>query len=79
MMKITVFTVASISITFVILGLMYWWIDSQKTWVFWLVTLFAFVAGLLVGYVAVKFEKFGVALVGGAAGFALGLVITNTF
>jgi hypothetical protein len=79
MMHITVFAVASVSVTFLILMLFFKLLDSKETWVFWVFGILSLLVGLFVGYVAVKIEKLGVALVGGAAGFAVGLVITNTF
>ena len=79
MMHITVFSVASVSVTFLILLLLFKLVNSQEKWVFWIFGILSLLVGFVIGYFAVKIEKLGVALVGGAAGFALGLVITNTF
>ena len=79
MMHITVFSVASVSVTFLMLLLLFKLVNSQEKWVFWIFGILSLLVGFAIGYFAVKIEKLGVALVGGAAGFALGLVITNTF
>jgi len=79
MMHISVFSVASVSVTFLFLLLIFKLIDSEKTWAFWTFAALSLLVGFFIGFIAVKIEKFGVALVGGAAGFALGLVISNTF
>ena len=79
MMHITVFSVASVSVTFLILLLLFKLVNSQEKWVFWIFGILSLLVGFAIGYFAVEIEKLGVALVGGAAGFALGLVITNTF
>ena len=79
MMHITIFSVASVSVTFLILLLLFKLVNSQEKWVFWIFGILSLLVGFVIGYFAVKIEKLGVALVGGAAGFALGLVITNTF
>ena len=79
MMHVTVFSVASVSFTFLILLLLFKFIDNQDAWVFWVLGVLALLVSFVIGYIAIKTEKFGIALVGGAAGFALGLVISNTF
>jgi hypothetical protein len=52
---------------------------TYKSWVGWLTLSICAVIGLVVGYFAVKFINYGVALVGGGVGACIALLICDIF
>jgi len=52
--------------------------DNTKSWVGWLMLSVSVILGLLAGFLMVKLEKFGAALVAGWGGFCLGVVLNET-
>lgn len=53
--------------------------ENRKSYVGWIVLAVGFVAGLVIGFLLVKFIKVGAFLFAGWGGFTLGLILWNTF
>lgn len=77
--KPTVFTLTFIFVTFILLLFMYSvFMDSQPAdWAIWLVLCVCAILGLTSGFLLTRMLRFGIAILGGCAGFAIGLVVNN--
>lgn len=51
--------------------------DNDKTWVGWFMLSLAIIFGIIVGMLLVKYNKFAAAVVGGWAGYILGLFLND--
>ena len=51
---------------------------DTRSWVFWVVTSFALVFGLVGGYLMMKMERVGCALMSAWAGFNIGLLLNES-
>lgn len=76
----TLFIITAIIVAGLILFIFYatFLEDSTAAWVGWTVLGFAVLLGLVAGFLMVKFEKFGAALVAGWGGFCLGVLLNET-
>lgn len=52
--------------------------DNSTVWIFWVLLSVCVVLGILIGALSVKFEKAGIAVMGGIAGFFLALLVLET-
>lgn len=66
--------------TFLILMIFYmtFLTNDTQAWVFWVVTAFALLFGLVGGYLMMKMERVGCAMMAGWAGFNIGLLLNES-
>jgi len=80
MIKPTVFIVSTCFISLLLALIVYSLFigaGDHADWLNWFMIILCVVAGLVAGYVLMRSIKFGVGLLGGATGFALGLLICS--
>ena len=77
--KFAIFIITFYVVTFVLIFVLYslFLYNDDRTWLFWVMLSICVLIGAGVAFLFVKFENFGVALLGAAAGFIIGVLICS--
>eukprot|EP00355_Strombidium_rassoulzadegani_P009221 CAMPEP_0168617554 /NCGR_PEP_ID=MMETSP0449_2-20121227/5601_1 /TAXON_ID=1082188 /ORGANISM="Strombidium rassoulzadegani, Strain ras09" /LENGTH=207 /DNA_ID=CAMNT_0008658371 /DNA_START=774 /DNA_END=1393 /DNA_ORIENTATION=+ len=79
--KPTVFVISFFVSSLTLLLFIYSLFVNKKTaeWLNWAILIFCATVGLFAAYLLIKYLKYGIALLGGSAGAALGFLVCSTF
>jgi hypothetical protein len=77
LIKVAVFLLTQLIVTFIILILAYSWFFNKDTeeWLFWTILGVSIVAGIIAGYFMLKSLYVGVSIIGAWGGISLGLIL----
>lgn len=77
--KVTVFFVAALAVTFVLLIFSYstFFKNTTADWVAWVMLVLSIIVGCIVGFLLMKFERIGAALLAGWGGFWVGVLLNE--
>jgi len=81
LIKPTVFIITFIMATFVLMLVMYslFFRGDNEDWLNFFVMIICVLLGVVVAYLSIRYLKYGVGVMGGGAGFAIGLLICTVF
>ncbi len=79
--KVTIFIIAVLAVSVILLAIIYGAIGAQPTaeWVTWLVLGICLVAGILAGVLLIKFQKVAVFILGAIGGWVLAFTLYDLF